>query len=152
MHLYANHRRQVNLARKSFFPAKLNAFPVSSLETSRRLFLRASERFFGMRHERNRIAGADFTVFPFRVSPMKSTVFPRTRVYLFATRSTFDPLKRDPYGTKRQRLASPFDLRGLTAVGGFSVRRGIDVPGDFTGSGQQEPRPCGIRLFYDSAK
>lgn len=42
---------------------------------------------------------------------MKSTVFPRTRVYLFATRSTFDPLKRDPYGTRKQRLASPFDLR-----------------------------------------
>lgn len=48
---------------------------------------------------------------PSCVSPMKSTVFPWTRVYLFATRSTFDPLKRNLYGTKKQRLASTTDLR-----------------------------------------
>lgn len=70
-----------------------------------------------MRHEKNRIAAPisrcsllprmPHVSMPSRVSPMKSAVFPRTRVYLFATRSTLDPLKRDPYGTKKQRLAFP---------------------------------------------
>lgn len=113
MHLYANRRRWVNLARESFFPAKLNAFPVFSFETSGRLFLRAIPRPYASRNGiESRRRFHDFpSARPRHVSPMKSAVFPRTRVYLFATRSTFDPLKRDPYGTRKHRLASPFDPR-----------------------------------------
>jgi len=87
---------------------------------------------------------------PSHVSSVKSTVFSQTRVYLFATRSTFDPLKRDPYGMKKQRLAFPIDLRDRIdchAVSRFSTRRGIDVSGDFTEIRQWEPRPCGDTTF-----
>jgi len=153
MNLYANQRRWINLAREFFFPAKLNAFPVFLLKAiisqsdSSLVYvtngIESRRRFYGF-------PSACSILMPSHVSSMKSTVFSQTRVYLFATRSTFDPLKRDSYGMKKQRLAFPIDLRDRIdchAVSRFSTRRGIDVPGDFTGIRQWEPRPCGDTTF-----
>lgn len=87
---------------------------------------------------------------PATVSPVKSAVFPRTRVYLFATRSTFDPLKRDPYGTKKQRLASPYDLRDRIdcSRSDFPPRDAVSTfRGISHGIRQWKPRPCGDTTF-----
>jgi len=81
-------------------------------------------------------------------------VFPRTRVYLFATRSTFDPLKRDLYDMKKQRLASTTDLRDSR----IDCSRWIFRATRYRRSGGFHTNPtmgtatAGIRLSYDSAK
>lgn len=109
LHLYTD--RRINLITEFFFLAKLNAFPFLSLETI--IFCNDSSRHLTNRIELRRRFHRVY--FPHASSslalllPMKSTVSSRTRVYLFAARSAFDPLKRDPYA-KKHRLASPFDL------------------------------------------